>query len=214
MRFEENAADCMEPYVLGSDIDSLEMSVLFAADNVDPNIVILDGKEGFAGPFFVDKCLHRQLISEMTQEDPEIQILLDLAEELYFSLLRGETTIADALSGHFNYLRSAYYYLQQGFHAARRNNQCWVGLSSDRVIEQTLIRISQTWPSPQHKESTEARIKRDACDLEKMHTKITNCPPYTAGPTLRNIVNGNVAESDVNVHAFQEIGNNIMRDIK
>ncbi|KAH3722411.1 hypothetical protein DPMN_065370 [Dreissena polymorpha] len=49
MRFEENAADCMEPYVLGSDIDSLEMSVLFAADNVDPNFVILDGKGTFHG---------------------------------------------------------------------------------------------------------------------------------------------------------------------
>ncbi|KAH3772023.1 hypothetical protein DPMN_173354 [Dreissena polymorpha] len=47
-----------------------------------------------------------------------------------------------------------------------------------------------------------------------MHTKITNCPHYTADPTLRNIVNGIVAESDVNVHAFQKVGNNIMRDIK
>ena len=31
-----------------------------------------------------------------TQEDPEIQILLDQAEELYSSLLRGETMLADA----------------------------------------------------------------------------------------------------------------------
>ncbi|KAH3833678.1 hypothetical protein DPMN_106991 [Dreissena polymorpha] len=31
--------------------------------------------------------------------------------------------------------------------------------------------------SPQHKESTEARIKRDASDLEKMHTKITLAHP-------------------------------------
>ncbi|KAH3790815.1 hypothetical protein DPMN_169022 [Dreissena polymorpha] len=52
--------------------------------------------------------------------------------------------------------------------------------------------------SPQHKESTEARIKRAASDLEKMHTKITTCSPYTADPTLRNIVNGIVAGSDVN----------------
>ncbi|KAH3788818.1 hypothetical protein DPMN_166980 [Dreissena polymorpha] len=56
--------------------------------------------------------------------------------------------------------------------------------------------------SPQHQESTEARIKRDASDLEKMHTKITTCSPYTADPTLRNIVNGIVAGSDVNVRAL------------
>ncbi|KAH3846607.1 hypothetical protein DPMN_088910 [Dreissena polymorpha] len=47
------------------------------------------------GQFLVDKCLHSQLIAEMTQEDPEIQILLDQAEELYSSLLKGETTLAD-----------------------------------------------------------------------------------------------------------------------
>ncbi|KAH3863574.1 hypothetical protein DPMN_026564 [Dreissena polymorpha] len=48
------------------------------------------------GHLLVDKCLHSQLISEMTQEDPEIQILLDQTEELYSSILRGETTLADA----------------------------------------------------------------------------------------------------------------------
>ncbi|KAH3888393.1 hypothetical protein DPMN_012426 [Dreissena polymorpha] len=33
------------------------------------------------------QCLNRQLIAEMTQEDPEIQILLDHAEQLHSSLL-------------------------------------------------------------------------------------------------------------------------------
>ncbi|KAH3788817.1 hypothetical protein DPMN_166979 [Dreissena polymorpha] len=32
----------------------------------------------------------------MTKEDPEIQILLDQAEELLSSLLRGDTMLADA----------------------------------------------------------------------------------------------------------------------
>ena len=62
-----------------------------------------------------------------------------------------------AAAGHFNYLPSAHYYLQQmsnleekhpdvyrkfldGFHVVRRSNQCWAGLSSDLVIEQTLMR--------------------------------------------------------------------------
>ena len=36
IRFEEkNAADCVQPDVLGDDIDLLEMSVLFSADDVD-----------------------------------------------------------------------------------------------------------------------------------------------------------------------------------
>ena len=49
--------------------------------------------------------------------------------------------------------------------------------------------------SPQHKDSTEACIKGDSSDLEKMQTQITTCSPYTADPTLRNMVNGIVAGS-------------------
>ena len=62
-----------------------------------------------------------------------------------------------AAAGHFSYLRSAHYYMQKtnnleenhpdvhrnfldGFHVIRRSNQCWAGLSSDLVIEQTLMR--------------------------------------------------------------------------
>ncbi|KAH3833619.1 hypothetical protein DPMN_106931 [Dreissena polymorpha] len=65
--------------------------------------------------------------------------------------------------------------------------------------------------SPQDKESTEARIKRDASDLEKMHTKITLATQLIL---LRNMVNRIVAGSDMNMHAFQEVGNKIIRDIK
>ncbi|KAH3863575.1 hypothetical protein DPMN_026565 [Dreissena polymorpha] len=68
--------------------------------------------------------------------------------------------------------------------------------------------------STQHKGPTEARIKRDASDLEKMHTVITTCSPYTVDPTRRNIFSGLVAGSDVNVHSFQDVGNKIIRDIK
>ena len=34
--------------------------------------------------------------------------------------------------------------------------------------------------SPQHKDSTEARIKRDASDLEKIQTKLAACSPFTS----------------------------------
>ena len=48
------------------------------------------------GHLLVDKCLHSQLITEIGKDDPEIQTLLDKAEELYSSLLSGETTLGDA----------------------------------------------------------------------------------------------------------------------
>ena len=67
--------------------------------------------------------------------------------------------------------------------------------------------------SPQHKVSTEARIKRDTSDLEKIQTKLAGCSPFTSDTTLRNIVNGIVAGSEVNVHAFESDGNKIIEDI-
>ena len=44
----KNAADCVEPDVIG-DVDLLDMSVIFAADNVDQNIITIDDKETFHG---------------------------------------------------------------------------------------------------------------------------------------------------------------------
>ena len=49
IRFEKNAADCVESDVLGGNVDLLGMSVLFAADNVDHNIITIDGKGTFHG---------------------------------------------------------------------------------------------------------------------------------------------------------------------
>ena len=48
-RFELNAACSRAPDLLGSDIDMLHTSLLFAGDNVDHNIITLDGKGTFHG---------------------------------------------------------------------------------------------------------------------------------------------------------------------
>ena len=44
IRFEKNAEDCVEPEVLGGDVEFQEMSVLFAADNVDHKVITIDVK--------------------------------------------------------------------------------------------------------------------------------------------------------------------------
>lgn len=56
----------------------------------------------------VEKCIHSQLSAEMTKEDPDIQILLDHAKDLYSSLLRGKTTIADDMFCDFDQTREGY----------------------------------------------------------------------------------------------------------
>ena len=77
------------------------------------------------------------------------------------------TVTAEALSifpaaGHFNYLKSAYLYLQRivslsvtnpaadkflrgGFPAIRRSDRFWAGLDADLVIEQSLDKIAQEY---------------------------------------------------------------------
>ncbi|KAH3807533.1 hypothetical protein DPMN_135878 [Dreissena polymorpha] len=52
--------------------------------------------------------------------------------------------------------------------------------------------------SPQHKDSTEACIKGDSSDLEKMQTQIKTCSPYSEKHGQWD----HVAGSDVNVHAI------------
>ena len=49
IRFEKNVASYVEPQVLGSNVDLIGTSVLFAADNVDHNVMTLDGKGTFHG---------------------------------------------------------------------------------------------------------------------------------------------------------------------
>lgn len=173
-----------------------------------------------------------------------------------------------AAAGHYNYLKSAYFYLQEmcqletkhpdvhekfsrGFHVIRHSNQYWAGLSSDLVIEQTLMRSLKSsgglthgrgfseemralWTmstpitcennnvlqefnnltymtSEQHQESSEARMKRD--HSEKIKEKLCICTPFSPDPSLRNIVNGVVANEEVNVHEFETVGNEIIEKI-
>ncbi len=143
----------------------------------------------------------------------------------------------------------------EGFHVVRRSNQFWAGLSSDHLIEQTLMRSLKStggltrgsgmtedqrnmWTlsapvtseynsamqeftdltyatSPQHQESTQARIKRDASDIEieKIRLKLVPCSPFSSDPTLRNVINGIVAGPDVNVHDFETVGNKIIENM-
>lgn len=143
-----------------------------------------------------------------------------------------------------------YHKFSRGFHVIRRSNHFWAGLSSDLVIEQTLMRslkssgglthgsgISEEmralWTmstpitseynnalqafneltyttSEQHKESSEARMKRDHADLEKMKEKLSACKPFSPDPSLRNIVTGVVAKEDVNAHEYEIVGKEIV----
>ena len=45
----------------------------------------------------------------------------------------------------------------------------------------------------QHKDLTDARVKRNTSDLEKLHLKLSACSPFSSDPSLRNIINGVVA---------------------
>ena len=173
-----------------------------------------------------------------------------------------------AAVGHYNYLKSAYLYIQEmsalekkhpnvykkfqdGFHVIRRTNKFWAGLSCDLVIEQTLMRSLKgagglthgskmteeqralwTMAAPvmsevnsamqeftdliyttneQHKEATSTRIERDAADLSKVSEKLSACSPFSSEPTLRNIINGIVADENVNVHEFDSVGSHIIK---
>lgn len=53
-------------------------------------------------------------------------------------------------------------------------------------------------------------MQRDASDLEKFKAKLISCSPFSQDSTLRNVVNGVVAEEDVTVHDFRKLGEKII----
>ena len=65
--------------------------------------------------------------------------------------------------------------------------------------------------SEQQKDMTEARMKRDLGDLEKISTKLAGCSPFSTDPSLRNIVNGVVAAEDVTVHEYDSVARKVIQ---
>ena len=61
--------------------------------------------------------------------------------------------------------------------------------------------------SKHHREATDARIERDASDLSKISRKLNAFSPFFSDPTLRNIINGIVANEDIKVHEYEAVGN-------
>src|SRR6218665_2254966 len=59
-RFEKNAANCVAGNILGEDADVSNKTLLFAADNVDHNILTIDGKGTFHGMGMIAALTPRQ----------------------------------------------------------------------------------------------------------------------------------------------------------
>ena len=47
--------------------------------------------------------------------------------------------------------------------------------------------------------------------VQQVSTKVAECSPYEPDPTLSNIVNGIVAQDDVNVHEYDSVGHMSMQ---
>ena len=81
--FEKNVADCVEPNVLGGNVNLLGMSVLFA-DNVDHNIITIDGKGIFHGMGIIaaltsarrmTRTIQQKQVSDLKISDTKIPVL-------------------------------------------------------------------------------------------------------------------------------------------
>lgn len=313
------------------------MEVVYGENAVHHMMTGKSVQRAFRGHLLVDRCLNQMVVSDLLEDNPQFESLVDQAREIYASLVAKEMTLESAVAsdtliqtkekidtkkteltnrsktsqlwinyqrmlqtaralikadrtgswmmhlravldclpifaaaGHYNYLKSAYFYVQEmsqletrhpdvhdkfsrGFHVVRRSNQFWAGLSCDLVIEQTLMRSLKSsgglthgsgmteemralWTmstpitseynnamqefnnltyttSEQHRESTEARVKRDHADLDKIKETLFTCTPFSPDSSLRNIVTGVVAKEVVNVHEFETVGTAIVEQM-
>ena len=60
--------------------------------------------------------------------------------------------------------------------------------------------------SKQHKDLTKARLEKDKDDLKIIKDILKSCSTFSENPSLRNIVNGVIANLNVAVHEFEFIG--------
>jgi len=74
------------------------------------------------------------------------------------------------------------------------------------IAMQEFTDLSYATPE-QHKDMTLARMKMDHDDLEKISTK---CSPFSPDPSPRNVVNGDVAVQDMNVHEYDSVADEII----
>ena len=200
------------------------MEVAYGSNAVQHMMSGISVQQAFRGHLLMDRCINDLVVSDLLEDNPQFQSLIDEAEEMYSSLVAKETTLESAVAsdmltqikekidnkkaelstrsktirlwlnyqkmlqtaralikadrtgnwtmhlrpvmdslpvfaaaGHYNYLKFAFYYVQEmcqletrhpdvcvkfsrGFHVIRRSNDFWAGLSSDLVIEQTLMR--------------------------------------------------------------------------
>jgi hypothetical protein len=65
LRFEKNAADAIAPDIFGTDINPQDSMLLFAADNVDHNLITIDGKGTFHGMGMVAALTPGKFISRI-----------------------------------------------------------------------------------------------------------------------------------------------------
>nr|XP_055038535.1 uncharacterized protein LOC129426304 [Misgurnus anguillicaudatus] len=251
------------------------MEVVYGSNAVQHMMTGKSVQRAFRGHLLVDRCLNHLVVSELQEDDSQFESLVIQAGEMYSKnghekgrpkhKVKNQPAVA---VGHYNYLRSAYFYLQEmcqletrhpdvhdkfsrEFHVIYCSNQYWAGLSSDLVIEQTLMRslkssgglthgsemteemralwtmstpITSEYNNPmqefndltyttseQHRESSEARMKRDHSDLEKIKERLGICTPFSSDPSLRNVVTDVVAKEEVNVHKFETVGNEIIK---
>ena len=85
--------------------------------------------------------------------------------------------------------------------------------SEYNVAMQEFTNLSYT-TTEQHKDSTEARTKRDAVDLEEINSKLEAWSPFSPDPSWRNVATGVVAEEAVNVHEYESAGCRINHKMK
>ena len=65
--------------------------------------------------------------------------------------------------------------------------------------------------SIQHETSTTARLQRDCDDVSCLLEIVKEFSPFSADPTLRNVVTGEVASREVNVDSYQSVEKYIIK---
>ena len=141
-------------------------------------------------------------------------------------------------TSHFNYAKSASRYLQsmlklpekhpvvytkfkeKGYHSVRHSDRYWVGLWSDVIIKQVMMRsvksrggLTTLENNEQHVELGVSRQNRDVSDLSKILAWFREHNPFEGGPELRSLSTGICNDDTVNCDNSEKVGKEIQEQL-
>ena len=119
-------------------------NVLWEVYGENAAVHMMSGKavqRAFRGHLLVNKCLNKMIVTEKVDEQPELNLLVSEAEDIYASLVKGETTMDSAkISEPLTQLATAIDKKKAGLRERSKTSQLWLNYQEMMNVSTSLFK--------------------------------------------------------------------------